>query len=180
MSSNNFNNITFFGGIHGVGKSTICKKICNQLNINYLSASEVLNWNKLNSDLQNKKVDDIFHTQELLINGLDKYIENDKKYLLDGHYCLLNKHDQITKLPVETFKRINPISLYIIINDVAIIKSRLEARDNKAYNYDILSRMQDLEIEYATELSKELNRNLIIGKESDYNLLLNSLQSDFN
>ena len=35
-------NIIFIGGIHGVGKGTLCEKVCNDLNIRHLSASEVL------------------------------------------------------------------------------------------------------------------------------------------
>lgn len=178
MNSLGFNNISFFGGIHGVGKSTICKSLCNDLKINYLSASDVLNWDKINPDFQNKKVNNISYTQDLLIEGLNKCIVKNEKYLLDGHYCLLNKYNQIIKLPIETFKRINPVSFYIIVNDIGIIKSRLESRDGRDYDYDVLSRMQDLEIKYATELSKELDKTLIISKGSDYDLILTSLQKE--
>ena len=46
--------IAFIGGIHGVGKSTVCKHICRDLKIEYLSASELLKWKDLNEDAQNK------------------------------------------------------------------------------------------------------------------------------
>jgi len=36
--------IIFIGGIHGVGKGTLCKRIASDLNIIHLSASEVLKW----------------------------------------------------------------------------------------------------------------------------------------
>jgi adenylate kinase len=36
------NNIIFIGGIHGVGKETLCRKICKQLGLQHLSSSEVL------------------------------------------------------------------------------------------------------------------------------------------
>ncbi|MBK7669563.1 MAG: AAA family ATPase [Sphingobacteriaceae bacterium] len=84
-------NISFVGGIHGVGKSTICKSICGKFNINYLSASEVLKWSKLNTDIKNKKVDDISFTQDLLINGLNEQVNKSEHYILAGHYCLFNK-----------------------------------------------------------------------------------------
>jgi adenylate kinase len=180
MSDFNFNKISFVGGIHGAGKSTICRKICDHLQVNYLSASEVLNWNRVNSDLKNKNVDNISFTQDLLIEGLRKRVIEKEKYILEGHYCLLNKHNKIVKLPVDTFKLINPLSFYVIINDISIIKSRLESRDGKDYDYDLLSRMQDLEIEHATELSKKLGKALTIGQESDFDLFLNSFQNDFS
>lgn len=36
------NDIIFIGGIHGVGKGTLCKRIESELGIIHLSASEVL------------------------------------------------------------------------------------------------------------------------------------------
>ncbi|MCD6018904.1 MAG: hypothetical protein K0S53_2025 [Bacteroidetes bacterium] len=163
-----FNNIYFVGGIHGVGKSTICKDICRQLKINYLSASDVLKWNTLNTDLKNKKVQNISQTQDLLIEGLRACVKNDEKYLLDGHYCLFNKEGEITRIPFETFRTINPISLSIIINAPSTIKSRLELRDNRKYDINLLSNMLDLEMEYARELSQKLDVVLLVGEETNY------------
>ena len=97
------NSIIFVGGIHGVGKSTLCKKACELIGIKYLSASSVLNWAKVNNNQKSKKVQDITQTQDLLINGLKKFITDEKVYLLDGHFCLLNKRSEICKIPVGTF-----------------------------------------------------------------------------
>jgi broad-specificity NMP kinase len=47
--------IAFIGGIHGVGKSTICRQICSELNLEYLSASELIKWADLNEDAKNTK-----------------------------------------------------------------------------------------------------------------------------
>lgn len=37
--------IIFIGGVHGVGKGTLCKRLASDLKITHLSASEVLNLN---------------------------------------------------------------------------------------------------------------------------------------
>ena len=42
-------------GIHGVGKCTICQQICSELNLEYLSASELLKWKAVIEDAKNKK-----------------------------------------------------------------------------------------------------------------------------
>ncbi len=161
-----FSNISFIGGIHGVGKSTICKKICADLNIQYLSASEVLKWEELKGDHKDKKVENISLTQKILINNLIKLVDVNKHYLLDGHYCLLDKENNIKEIPFETFELINPISLHIITGEVSEIKSRLEDRDNRLYEYTLLENMQNKELEYARELSKRLNASLSFGKEN--------------
>jgi len=49
-------NIIFIGGIHGVGKGTLCEKVCNDLNLLHLSASEVLKWEEI-SEKENKLVE---------------------------------------------------------------------------------------------------------------------------
>jgi adenylate kinase len=170
-----FSNISFIGGIHGVGKSTICKKICADLNIQYLSASEVLKWKELNTDHKNKKVENISLTQNRLIDNLIKLVDPHKHYLLDGHYCLLDKESNITEIPFETFELINPASLHIITGEVSEIKSRLENRDKRLYDYELLDSMQKQEIKYALELSKKLNINISICKEGDIGEIINLL-----
>ncbi len=170
-----FSNISFIGGIHGVGKSTICKTLCTDLYIQYLSASEVLKWAEMNEDIKNKKVQDIPLTQDRLINGLIKRVEKKYQYLLDGHYCLLDKTDKVVRVPFATFEAINPASLHLIIGDVAEIKARLELRDHRAYDLNLLKNMQDQEIDYAKELSKKLNVQLSIGNETNQSEIAKSL-----
>lgn len=171
------NKIAFIGGIHGVGKSTICRQICNELNLEYLSASELLKWKDINEDAKNKKVKDIPDTQNRLILGLTNMVKKDKNFLLDGHYCLLNSDNEVVNIPLDTFEKINPISLNLILGDISEIKERLETRDNKPYDYSLLERLQNEELTYAKHLSKKLGITLNIGNQSDYSDLLFSLRS---
>lgn len=159
-----FNNISFVGGIHGVGKSTICREICDTLEFQYLSASDVLNWAKFNTDPSNKGVSDIQHTQDLLMEGLMKIIVPDKKYLLDGHFCLLNASNEIIRIPEKTFTSIKPTILGIITDDVSKIRKRLEERDGRIWDHNLLEEMQESEMEYATELANKLNLKLALNK----------------
>ncbi|WP_318349099.1 ATP-binding protein [Aquipluma nitroreducens] len=170
------NNIAFIGGIHGVGKSTICRQICDEVKLEYLSASELIKWNDINEDNQNKKVWDISLTQDRLIVGLENRIQKDKSYLLDGHYCLFNNENEIVNIPLGTFKLINPFSLNIILGDIIEIKNRLEKRDNRQYDQELLAQMQESELDYAKYLSKALGIVLSIGNQDDYSDILSSLR----
>lgn len=173
-----FSNISFIGGIHGVGKSTICNDLCNKLNIEYLSASEVLKWSYMNVDVKNKKVEDVSLTQDRLIKGLLNTVTRDRHYLLDGHYCLFDKSGKVVRVPFETFETINPVSLNLITGDINTIKNRIEQRDNRTYAYETLHVMQEQEIAYAKELSEKLNVELSIGQEKDYSKIYNSIRSN--
>lgn len=170
-------NIAFIGGIHGVGKSTICRQICDEVKLEYLSASELIKWNDINEDIQNKKVQNIPATQDRLIIGLTNSIEKNKVYILDGHYCLINKENKIENIPLDTFKLINPFSLNIILGDIIEIKNRLEKRDNRPYDQELLTRMQENELNYARYLSKTLGVTLNIGTQNDFSELLTSLHA---
>ena len=170
-------NIAFIGGIHGVGKSTICQQMCDEVKLEYLSASELIKWKDINKDFQNKKVWDISVTQDSLIIGLNNIIQKNKSYILDGHYCLLNSANEIVNVPFDTFKLINPISLNIILGDIIEIKNRLEKRDNRPYSQELLNRMQESELNYARYLSKTLGITLNIGTQNDFSELLTSLRA---
>lgn len=171
-----FNNIIFIGGIHGVGKSSICREICNKFNIQHLSASELIKWNELNEDPKNKKVIDIPDTQTRLIIGLQIAVKENKYYLLDGHYCLLNTESEIIRVPLETFKQINPKKLILILDNVSEIKKRLETRDNRLYDIGLLTSLQNEELAYAKELSQALRVDLLIGTKHDYSGILYSIR----
>lgn len=156
-----YNNIAFIGGIHGVGKSTVCKAICEAIGFEHLTASDVLKWKELQSSAE-KNVADISQTQDRLIIGLNAIVNKSKRYLLDGHFCLLTKLGTIEKVPVETFKQIAPFSLSVIIGDISVIKERLEKRDGRPYDWNLLNEMQECEVFHAKQVADILKINLNI------------------
>ena len=150
-------NVIFIGGIHGVGKGTLCNKICNQLNLQHLSASEVLKWNEI-SEKENKLVKDFTLTQNRLITNLQQIVKDNERYVLDGHYCLLNYKHEPKKIDFQTFNLLNPFAFAIVIDSVQEIKRRLENRDKKEYDFELLLKFQELELEYSIELSNKLKK----------------------
>lgn len=151
-----YNNIIFIGGIHGVGKGTMCKEISRNKGFHHLSASKIIKWSDI-SDTKNKKVKDINITQEKLMVGLENAIKNDVKYLLDGHFCLLNDEGKIEKVSISTFLHIKPEAIIVITSDIGIVKKRLEDRDEVIYSSLLLHKMQELEVLYAKEVAEILN-----------------------
>jgi len=144
-------NIIFIGGIHGSGKGVICENIVENSNLIHLTASEVLKWHELSSQA-NKVVQNIKETQNRLTSNLKAIIQPNHRYLLDGHYSLLNSQGIPEKVPISTFKEISPSKLILIIADPEIIIERLKNRDFNNYSKKQISEFQQLEIEYAKEL----------------------------
>lgn len=172
-----YNNVFFMGGIHGVGKSTICERLCNIYNMQYLSASDVLKWKTINSEQDNKKIKNVIENQDRLIIGLKSVVKEDNLYFLDGHYCLLNKEEAIVQVPMETFRQINPLLLCLIVGDIGDIKQRLQERDKQSYSASLLARMQAAEIDYAKEVSKVLDVPLTIGDADNFGQIISSINA---
>lgn len=166
--TNNVKNIIFIGGVHGVGKGHLCQIIKSNINIIHLTASEVLKWKDI-SAIDNKLVRDINETQDLLIVNLEKIVEEDKQYLLDGHYCLLNKNGESERVPFKTFEDLNPSKIIIVFEDAETIKQRLEVRDGKDYDLEQITHFQNMEVNYAEEISEKLNLPLLKIQSSNYN-----------
>ena len=164
-------NIIFIGGIHGVGKGTICKDIASRTELIHITASQVLKWEEI-SKLDNKRVENIISTQERLVIGLKNLIKKDSNYLLDGHFCLLNPEGIPSRIDEETFVKINPKILTVVIDNPHEIARRLAKRDGKIYTIEDLNMFQNMEIEYAKYLSEKYSIPYIEIKNGEFNQLL--------
>lgn len=168
-------NIIFVGGIHGVGKGTVCNEIALKTGSIYFTAGEILKWEEI-SDRDNKLVKNITLTQSRLIKGLENLIRTDEKYLLDGHFCLLNSDGIPSRIDEDTFDQINPKVIAIVIDVVEKIAKRLEARDGKIYDVKVLNELQQMEIEYAKYLSDKYSISYIELKDRNYTQLMEIIQ----
>lgn len=167
------------GGIHGVGKGTLCKEVCAEHGFKHLSASEVLKWVEI-SEKENKLVADFSLSQNRLIRNLQHQVKTGEKYLLDGHYCLLNSNLEPKKIDFETFELLNPFAFSIVVDEIQDIKNRLEQRDNREYNYDLLSKFQQIELQYSIEIADKLDKpHLILRKEEAEKLITFLIDENF-
>lgn len=147
----------FIGGVHGVGKTFFCNKVSEKIEIPHFSSSELIAKQKSELFGPDKRVVDTDGNQDYLINALQYLNINNNKFLLDGHFCLLNKKGDIVKLPKETFSRLSPSIIIILTDSSEVISQRLYKRDNKNYSIDLLDRFQKTELNYANEISIKQN-----------------------
>lgn len=166
--------IIFIGGIHGVGKGALCSKIKNQLDIEHLTASELLKWTEINEDPKNKLVADIPDMQERLIHALKPRVEQGRKYLLDGHFCLFDSQGSVNRVPFATFSGINPILISVLVTDPEIIVQRLTARDGKPYELKVIQQMQEEEVTYGKWVADQLGKPFLLVEE-DIQPLVNAI-----
>lgn len=169
------NNIIFVGGIHGVGKTTMCSKVCTKLGIQHLIASQLIKDYKVvsmrhNLD-KNKQVANISENQDGLVTALRQIVKSDKNYLLDGHFTLFNAKGQVQKIPVSTFKKIMPSMLIVFADEPMSIKDRIALRDGVQYDIQSLTALQEKEIAHAFKVGKALGINVYQVSPHDVNQL---------
>lgn len=143
--------IIFVAGVHGVGKTTYCKKKSAIDKIPHYSASELI---KRYVTLNGKNTEKIKRNQDILYFAIEELKE--EVIYLDGHFVLFNKEGNPEKIPKYIFKKLNIISIVLLYGDSKEIFIRLSERDLVSYSFEKLEKLQKVEIEYAKELSKEL------------------------
>jgi len=159
--------ILFFGGIHGVGKSTFCNRLKRDIDIDTISASTIIKSGDKKSQKSNKQVIDLNRNQELLLAGLkEKSLKGD--FLLDGHFCLLTKQNKIEKIPLEVFRDINPRELFLLEDTPLMVYKNLKARDGIKYDIRTIKKMLNVESTHARYIAKHLGVPLAIITRKDY------------
>lgn len=160
--------IAFVGGIHGVGKTYLCKSICKDFDIPRFSASELIQKQKEEEKRTLKNVTDVKGNQDALIMAINTQVNEIPLFLMDGHFCILNKDGEIERIPEDTFKRMNIACLLLLIDEPKEIKIRLDNRDSADYSVELLNEFQTEEIAYAKQLSETLMVPLLIHKNREH------------
>jgi len=155
-------NLIFMGGIHGVGKTTICTELSQRYLLSSFSASKIISDVKKQSFNSNKQITDIDENQDFLIQGIAQLEATSKINIIDGHFCLIDKKNNISRIPEEVFTRLNPILLIVVIDSVSKIIDRLQMRDKLDYTPLFVESFQNEEIKYAKLIAEMLGKQLFI------------------
>lgn len=145
------NRLVFISGVHGVGKSTLCNKLNEYVDIPSYSCSDII---KSNSEYveTSKVVDKAEANQIALINGLSAL--RNSSILLDGHFCLVGKDSQIIELDFSVFEQIAPALIINVIAEPREIHRRLVSRDGDAMALSLIESLQKQETSNAHAFGK--------------------------
>lgn len=148
--------VIFVAGVHGVGKTTLCNALATKFGIEYFSASNLITKEKEEAHLRSKQVENIAGNQDYLVVAINKYLNDINWYLLDGHFCLLNKDNEITRIPYSTYEGIDPSAILVLVDKPENIQARLDLRDSIRYDLALLRSFQEQEIFYAEYVRDKL------------------------
>lgn len=166
--------IIFWGGVHGVGKSTFSKSVTDKYpDMESLSCSTIIKW----ENPAIKEVGDVGETQNALLANLPYFIDQDKNYLLDGHFCLLTEQGTIERVPMEVFEAMSPSLMIVLVEDPAIICQRLNKRDSHDYTLELMTEFQEEELKYALEVAETLGVPIEVSDSKNKENLIQQIEN---
>ena len=155
------NGVIFIAGVYGVGKSTLCEKISEIINLPFYSASELISEQVGETYGVNKKVFNKDVTQNILLKCIDSKMSEDSAMILAGHFCILSECNEPEKLPFYVYEKMN-ISLIVLLEATTDeIVRNLKKRDKKTYSREVIDELLITERNYAMKVSEVLKVPMI-------------------
>lgn len=145
-------------GVYGVGKTSTTELIKKIVQIPVFTASQLIKHSE-----KSKTAKDVRHNQSLLINAVSDINQKHPDIIIDGHFCLLNKRNEIELIDVNVFEALKIKKIILLHDDVTEIEKRLYSRDGcSVFSNELIEELQKTEIEHAKYVSKELGIKMLM------------------
>lgn len=149
----------FVGGIHGVGKSTLCSLFVESRGGEWihLSAGELI---RKESDLLNADCNswvNVEHNQQLLLRALRTNPFSHRRVMLDGHFVLRNQDGALTPVSEYVFKELKLTGVILVEANPDLIVSRLQERSGLTYSIDDVAVFLKMEKTQAEKICSSLH-----------------------
>lgn len=156
------NSVIFVAGVYGVGKSTLCNKLSSATGIPAFSAGDLIS--DINGETygRNKVVKDAKNNQDILISAVDAKLEECPHFLLAGHFCIVDKDNEVELLPEYVFSKLHLSQIILLEANVLRIAENINGRDHRTYPAQTLEWLIACERSQAQRVAKELKIPLTI------------------
>ncbi len=155
-------NVIFVAGVYGVGKSTLCNKLSSAAGIPAFSAGDLISHINGETYGRNKVVKDAKNNQDILISAVDAKLEECPHFLLAGHFCIVDKDNEVELLPEYVFSKLHLSQIILLEATVLRIAENINGRDHRTYPVQTLERLIACERSQAQCVAKELKIPLTI------------------
>lgn len=160
----------FLGGVHGVGKSSMCSEVARKIGLTVFSASAIIRAERqvLSADSRTA-VRDVSGNQELLIQGVRKRApESSGYFVLDGHFALRTLGGALERIDPAVFVALGIDHFICVRDDPQAIAARLLERDGAILRMDDIVSLQSEELDHARYVSRELHTHLDVIQAFDH------------
>lgn len=167
--------VIFVAGLYGVGKSTLCNKVSEYLNIPAFSSSDLISEKNGEKYGANKTVKNKDNNQKLLINSVKEKTAKSPQILLAGHFCIFDVHNKVEFLPEFVYKELDLSKIILLEADANTIIENLQKRDHKKYTIENINELLVAESLQAQKIAIELNIPIVAHRmkfnQSDFEIL---------
>jgi adenylate kinase len=159
----------FLGGVHGVGKTSMCDQISEKFGLKVVSASAIIRAERAQPSSDSRTaVMNVGGNQELLVRGVQRLVKNEPgNYLLDGHFALRTLGGNIEEVGADVFHSIGVKGLICLVDEPSAIAQRLAERDGVSQDLDAISQLQVAELSSANLVSRTLGIHLNVIRAFD-------------
>lgn len=145
----------FVAGVHGVGKTFFSNQVSKKLKLEVFDASQLIEKEKNKKFLKSKRVKEPNSNQQCLIDAVECIKLHNKSFILNGHFCLIDKQGKIVRLEKNVFKALAPDKIILLEEEPAIIVQRRFERDNEKIDINFVRMFIDIERTYAYQIAEE-------------------------
>ena len=148
--------VFFVGGVHGVGKTTLCEEVSKLGGYRHITASSLTGSGQEKNN-QGKQVEHVVNNQAALLQNLEPIKARYSRVLLDGHFTLINDKNEIEPVDIQVFDAMKPRELILIKGCPSRIASRLKDRDGEKWDIPFVRKFQAEEEKYARYVSEKIS-----------------------
>src|ERR1700749_3158889 len=119
--------IVFVGGIHGVGKSTLCERLASSEDVLHVKASSLVRGTTPSTHPPSEKaVQDVGANQAVLLARFEEVLATctAKAILIDGHFALGRHDGTIEPIAVDVFAALRVSTLVCLQGSPGLVASR--------------------------------------------------------
>ena len=162
----------FLAGVHGVGKSSLCREVFEPAGFHCVSASSIIK--KANGEVTTTKtVSNIDSNQQKLLSGLDHLKLTQQRLIIDGHFAILNANKTIQCIDIDVFRQMAPDAIVVVKGDPQVTADRIESRDGNVWIAEFIAELQECELAHAKSVANEMNIPFyVIASEDEANQLI--------
>lgn len=161
--------IVFLGGVHGVGKTSMCDGASEKYGLKVFSASAIIRAEReYPSEDSRTAVSNLGGNQQALIRGVQRlFTHADENYLLDGHFALRTLAGNIEEIDVNVFRSMRVNGLICLVDEPEAISQRLVDRDGGIQDVHAIAQLQAAELSSARLVGSTLGLPLHVVSAFD-------------
>lgn len=160
----------FLGGVHGVGKTSMCAGVAETFDLRVVAAGAIIRAERHDALSDSRTaVTNVGGNQDLLVRGVQRLVKDAPgRYLMDGHFALRTLAGNIEEVDAKVFKAMAVSAFICLFDDPPEIALRLAARDGAVHQVSRIADLQSAELRSAGAVACTLGLELKVVRAFDF------------